>query len=101
MSFGERIKTISGRKSQAEFANKLGASRSALQVWEYDKGTPLGDVLLKLYKKFNVNINWLISGEGDPFVKDDQRSISLEEKVVIIERRITALKKTVDILTKN
>lgn len=60
-----------------------------------------GDALLRLYKKFGVNINWLLSGAGDPYVVSDQQSISLEEKVVTMEARVKALEKMITKLTKS
>jgi len=101
MSFGERIKTIRGKRPQITFAKELGVGRNVLYNWEYNKGTPRGAALLKLYEKFSVNINWLLSGEGSPYMVGDQQSTSLEEKVVVMSARVAALEKKVAELTKN
>jgi len=68
-TIGDRIKFIRGSISQVTFAEEIGAARSTLQNWEANGGFPTGEYFLKIHKKFNVNINWLLAGEGKPYLK--------------------------------
>lgn len=56
--------------SQEEFAAQLGVTKQAISNMETAKSGPGPSVLYKLYKKLDVNLNYLIAGEGDIFVTD-------------------------------
>ena len=68
---GQRIKEL--RKmlglSQKEFAEKIGKSLRAVQNWEYGQRTPDESTLKLIAKEFNVNEEWLKTGEGEMFVE--------------------------------
>jgi transcriptional regulator with XRE-family HTH domain len=68
---GLRIKQI--RKelslSAVEFANRLELSRSYLEEVESGKCYPNFDFLVKAAGKLNVNLYYLILGEGDMFTE--------------------------------
>ncbi len=52
------------RGDHALFADECGIPRSAME--SYGKGTmPSAEHLIGIRKTFNVNINWLLTGEGD------------------------------------
>ena len=89
-SIGDRIRIIRGYLEQPEFAKEIGVARNTVSSYENNNITPAGKVLLKMYKKLNVNINWLLSGEGDPYLKTE-----LENKIEKMESRIKALEKQV------
>ena len=60
----------------ADFARKLEVPRSTLVGWEEGKAVSI-DVLKPLEKLFNVNVNWLLTGEGEMYlspmtVKNDE-----------------------------
>lgn len=65
MSLGNRIGFVRGDLSQAEFAKILGARRNTVSSWECNITGPGADLLLRIYEEFNVNLNWLFSGEGE------------------------------------
>ena len=67
MDFSERIKSIRGRLKQADFGKRLGISQSAVQGYEQG-GIPKGDILQRIHKEFGVNINWLLTGDGEPYI---------------------------------
>ncbi len=89
-SIGDRIRIIRGSLGQLEFAKEIGIKRNTVSSYENNNIIPSGKVLLKLYNKFNANINWLLSGEGDPYLKTE-----LENKIEKMESRIKALEKQV------
>lgn len=66
----ERIKEL--RKSlgitQQEFADKLGLKRNTIATYEIGKAVPSDRVVSDLCNKYNVNEEWLRTGEGEIFV---------------------------------
>ena len=69
MEIGERIKFIRGALSQKKFGDLIGADQSTVQVWEIRNNLPKGDFLQRIHEQFGVNINWLLTGEGETYVK--------------------------------
>lgn len=70
---GLRLKDI--RKalnlSQDEIALKFGISRQYWSNFENDRETLNNEKLTKLIQYFNVNINYLLTGEGEMFIEKD------------------------------
>jgi transcriptional regulator with XRE-family HTH domain len=69
--FWERLKKV--RKvlglDQRAFGVEIGvAGRDTISRWERGLGFPSADILAKMRQKYRINIDWLISGEGEPFV---------------------------------
>lgn len=73
----ERIRRL--RKTldmtQQEFADKLGVKRNTVGQWECGINGITDQVAISICREFNVNENWLRTGEGDMFVgrtRDEQ-----------------------------
>ena len=66
---GSRLKKI--RKildlSQGEFGNKIGLTRGAIAAVEADSNNFSQEKLCKLIQEFNINLNYLLVGKGQPF----------------------------------
>ena len=85
-TIGERLKSL--RKtlglSQKEMAKVLGLSLVAYQYYEGGQRKPNLEKLHLLAQKFGVNLHWLLTGEGEPFVgeavKKKDRNIELDEE---------------------
>lgn len=81
MQIGERITLI--RKhlnlNQEDFGSKINVTRSAIS--NYEKGTRniMDRVISDICREFNVNEEWLRSGNGEMFVEPD--TFSLDEYV--------------------
>jgi transcriptional regulator with XRE-family HTH domain len=90
---GDRIKFIRGSLAKVEFARALGINRNTLLKYETNKGFPDFERLQKIHEKFKVNINWLISGEGKPYLKRLKYPPNMENRIIKLESRITALEK--------
>ncbi len=88
-----RIKFIRGSLTKVEFARASGINRNTLLKYETNKGFPDFESLLKLHKKLKVNINWLISGEGKPYLKRLKHPPNIGNRIIKLEARITALEK--------
>jgi transcriptional regulator with XRE-family HTH domain len=68
MEIKDRIKYVRGDLTQAEFAAKLSVSLGAVQHWEAGDQYPKGDILLRFYNVFKINVNWLLTGDGEPYL---------------------------------
>jgi transcriptional regulator with XRE-family HTH domain len=68
-TFGERLRQIRQhlKYKQADFAEKLNISGPALSEIENDKYKPGHDFFYNLVQEFNVNLYYLLFGEGDMF----------------------------------
>ncbi|NIM13890.1 MAG: helix-turn-helix domain-containing protein [Candidatus Aminicenantes bacterium] len=69
--FGSRLKAIRKRLKmlQAEFCDKLNISVPNLSEIENNKTRPGYDFFYKIVKEFDVNLNYLVLGEGPMFRK--------------------------------
>ncbi|MCK4846923.1 MAG: helix-turn-helix transcriptional regulator [Deltaproteobacteria bacterium] len=69
---GLRLKEVRGHKnlSGVEMARNLYLSRSILSTFESGRKIPSGPVLLLLETLFMVDKHWLLTGEGDMFLKE-------------------------------
>jgi len=74
MTISERIKLIRGSLSQSDFGAQIGVSQSAVQNYESGQ-IPKGDVLQRIRQKFKVNIDWLLTGEGKPYIEREGREV--------------------------
>lgn len=80
----ERIKQVrlSAKLSQTEFAEKILVSRSAVCKMESGENSPSEQTVKLICQEFNVNQEWLRTGNGEMFVelsKDEQISAMLGE----------------------
>lgn len=67
----ERIKKI--RKAldltQQKFADQLGVKRNTVGQWECGINAVTDQVINSICREFNVNENWLRTGEGEMFIE--------------------------------
>lgn len=54
--------------TQQEFAERLGVKRNGIAKYETGVNTPSAAVISLICREFNVNEDWLRSGEGDMFL---------------------------------
>ncbi len=92
-TIADRIKFIRGSLTQIEFARALSINRNTLLQWETNKAFLNFKRLQKIHKTFKVNLNWLISGEGEPYLEQLQYPPDIETRIIKMESRITALEK--------
>jgi len=84
---GKRLKQIRQRLnfSQEEMGKVLGVSKQFLSNIENDRNILNNEKLVKLLKNYNVNINWLLDGDGEMFkTKNDDFDKKVELKVTEI-----------------
>jgi transcriptional regulator with XRE-family HTH domain len=94
IEFGLRVKTI--RKtlglSQKEFADSLGISGTFISEVESGKYKPCYDFFYNMMVQFNVNLHFLLSGEGEMFIRD------MKPSEIEIEEPFSSITKTEDLL---
>ncbi|MFA5426670.1 MAG: helix-turn-helix transcriptional regulator [Sulfurimonas sp.] len=66
MEMHERLKLIREKigLNQIAFAEVLSLSRRTLSNWETGRNEPSLSVLQKISRDYNINMNWLITGDG-------------------------------------
>jgi len=76
----ERLKTIidSLGMKHKDFAKLSGIPYPTLQDYLIGKSIPGGENLQKIIMKFHVNLNWLLTGEGEMFV--DEKKAEIQRK---------------------
>lgn len=83
-SIGIRLKKI--RKalflSQEQFAKEIGLSRGSIASVEADCNKFSQEVLCKLILTFNININYLLVGQGNMFIENEYKNINLREEII-------------------
>lgn len=62
---GSRMRQLRGESSQDDFATQLGVHKETIGKYERDKILPGSDVLTRLRQEWRVDINWLLTGEGE------------------------------------
>lgn len=68
-SIGDRIKQIrlNAKLTQQEFADRLGLNRGTITNYEINRAIPMDSIFKLISKEFKVNLDWLKTGEGEPF----------------------------------
>jgi len=77
----ERVRILRKKLSfsQKEFGGKLGVTRSVISNIELNKVVPKDIFIKHVCEVFNVNENWLVSGDGDIFKIGTQPNKTLNE----------------------
>ena len=80
----DRIKEVrkSARMTQVEFGEKLGVKGNTVTNYETGLRTPTDAVIRSICREFNVNEEWLRTGEGEMFIqksKEEQLGEMLAE----------------------
>jgi len=65
-SFGKRLKEVrlACKYKQGEVAEFLGITQTAMSDYENEKRNPPRETIVKLAEFYDVNLNWLLTGEG-------------------------------------
>lgn len=61
--------------TQQEFADRIGMKRNTVANYETGRNEPSAAVISLICREFNVNENWLRSGEGEMFCKLETNDI--------------------------
>ena len=96
----KNIRTVLGL-SQQEMAENLGCNLRTYRGYEYETRGLSPEILLLLNKKYNVNINWLISGEGSMFLNSRENTLEKRNDELISQKTLTLGQRLLEIQEKN
>lgn len=70
---GERLKWVRKDKglTQQAFAKPLSTSSGYISEVEQGKKSPGSDFLLSLMRVYRISVDWLLNGEGQPYLPDN------------------------------
>lgn len=76
----ERIKKLrmSLGLTQAEFAKRIGVKRNTVATYELGRHTPIDAIATLICREFQVNEEWLRTGEGEMFIEQQATEDSIE-----------------------
>lgn len=66
--------------TQTEFARRIGSVQNTITGYESGRRSPSGPVLAAICKEFNVNEEWLKTGEGEMYNPDASAELELLAK---------------------
>ena len=73
----DRIKKI--RKeldlTQQKFADRLGVQRNTIAMYEMGRSLPSDAIMRSICREFNVNEEWLRTGQGEMFIQRTRNQI--------------------------
>lgn len=87
--FLQRVFEATGIASQAELASKLNINRSAITQARKKDSIP-DKWILKLYRTFGLNPDWLETGAGPTFLKPSDPGDSIFKNVAKVKARLSA-----------
>lgn len=85
MSIGDRIKYLRKAKldlTQTEFGNKINVKTSTIGGWESGARKVLERPINDIVREYNVNYEWLVYGEGEIFIENDEDIYNLIDRVM-------------------
>jgi transcriptional regulator with XRE-family HTH domain len=90
ITFGKRLKKVREGLGfdQKAFGMAIGvAGRDTISRWERGLGFPSADILIFIRQNYRINIDWLISGEGQPFFGEriQEEESTKQGKVAVID----------------
>lgn len=79
----DRIRQVrlSQNLTQQEFADALGVLISTISKYERGKVRPTTEFFARLAERFDVNLNWLITGKGPMYAISDSELASLRQQI--------------------
>ena len=73
---------LNANLTQDEFAQRLAIGRSSVSLIESGRNTPSPQTQRLICQEFNVNPEWLLTGEGEMYVKPDNTVEGLAAELV-------------------
>ncbi len=65
-SIGRRLRRARGELTQPAFAAHLGVTKDTIGKYERGERRPEAEVLARMREVLGIDINWLLTGEGQP-----------------------------------
>ncbi len=101
MDFNQRIKNMVKELAQGKhtvFAKKCGIPPSTMQTYITGTSIPKADHLAKIHSAYRINLNWLLLGEGQPFLETSEGGAPCDHasKLLVELEKETAVSLTPD-----
>lgn len=93
-----------GFSERDPFAKVLGVSMAMLGNYERGNNVPDANVLARYQREFSVNINWLLTGDGQKFINTSSNEIGrnrAQPDRLIQPKLLSSIKKLIHRLHKN
>ena len=89
----ERIKELRKtlRLTQQEFADALSVKRNTVATYEMGRNEPIDAVVALICKTFNVNEEWLRTGEGEMFEQMTEQQKLLKYTGMLLKDKDSAI----------
>lgn len=90
----ERIKLIRTKAglTQQQFADRIKVKRNTVATYEMGRSIPSDAAIALICREFNVNEEWLRSGEGEMFyIPDDEDAALISEILENHDERLTKM----------
>lgn len=78
--------------TQGTFGDVIGCTQVVISRYESGRGIPT-DFICTLYEKFNINIHWLFTGDGDMFVQQEPIEDRVFQRISALEQRVKQLER--------
>jgi len=77
MSFYQRLEPLMAERkmSQKDLADIAGVKAPSVFEWKNDGTTPRADTAIKIADYFNVSVKWLVLGEEDTGLTQNERDL--------------------------
>ena len=96
----DRIKSL--RKTldltQQEFADKIGLKRNSVASYEIGRNYPMDTVIKSICREFNVNEEWLRTGEGEMFEELTEQQKILKYTALLLKDKDSAIANAIQTL---
>jgi len=92
MSIGDRFKELREnlRFNQSELARLIDANPSIISDIERGEKEPSKKIISALIIKFKINSNWLLTGEGEMFIKTASNEIGrVEHQIPLLRQKVS------------
>lgn len=80
MDASKRIIEIRGDLDRETFGARIGVSGRTVQRWELNNELPKGKEAARIADEFGVNAHWLLTGQGEPYIKAPGKSSMIVEE---------------------
>ena len=76
--------------TQQEFADRIGIKRNSYANYETGRNTPIDAIILSICREFNVNEEWLRTGEGEMFEELTEQQKILKYTALLLKDKDSA-----------
>lgn len=77
--------------TQQEFADRIGIKRNSYANYETGRNTPIDAIILSICREFNVNEEWLRTGEGEIFEELTEQQKILKYTALLLKDKDSAI----------